>query len=308
MPHTYRTFVIGTLALAGIFPLAGFWSKDEILVVAGALGYKVFIVIGIIGAFMTAAYMTRCVYLTFHGEYRGGHEHHGEHVEEAEHLPAEDGAEAEHGGPHESNGLIVVPLYVLSFFAIFAGILNFPKQLWFEHWFAPRTEAFEAEILHEISFNPIVAAGSVAIALAGIGIAWAYYTGRLAALRDLTARNALAARGKSFLVNKLYLDHLYEDVIVAGIRGPIANAAYWVNQHIIDNVLNYTGRGARAVGRFTYDVIDQQGVDGAINGLAVVTNESGGAVRRIQTGRLQFYALLLVAAVGLFAAALWIFT
>ena len=72
MPQTFRTFVIGTLALAGIFPLAGFWSKDEILVNAGHNGYKLFLVVGLVGAFMTAAYMTRCVYLTFFGEYRGG--------------------------------------------------------------------------------------------------------------------------------------------------------------------------------------------------------------------------------------------
>src|SRR5207302_2358972 len=71
MPITYRTFVIASLALAGIFPLAGFWSKDEILVSAGHNGYTLFMVVGLIGAFMTAAYMTRCVWLTFFGEPRG---------------------------------------------------------------------------------------------------------------------------------------------------------------------------------------------------------------------------------------------
>src|SRR5262249_1476725 len=67
MPHTYWNFVIGSIALAGIFPFAGFWSKDEILANAGHNGYKAFLIVGLIGAFMTAAYMTRCVYLTFHG-------------------------------------------------------------------------------------------------------------------------------------------------------------------------------------------------------------------------------------------------
>src|SRR5689334_9548856 len=84
MPKTFWTFVIGTAALAGIFPLAGFWSKDEILVNAGHNGYKAFLVIGIIGAFMTAAYMTRCVYLTFFGEYRGSVAHELAEVHEAE--------------------------------------------------------------------------------------------------------------------------------------------------------------------------------------------------------------------------------
>ena len=71
MPITFWTFIIGSLALAGIFPFAGFWSKDEILVTAGKSGYDVFLVVGLVGAFLTAAYMTRCIYLTFFGEYRG---------------------------------------------------------------------------------------------------------------------------------------------------------------------------------------------------------------------------------------------
>jgi NADH-quinone oxidoreductase subunit L len=146
----------------------------------------------------------------------------------------------------------------------------------------------------------------VLVALAGIATAWAYYEGRLP--QRLTERNAALRAGKLFLVNKYYLDWLYTDVIVAGIKGPISRGVYWFNQKVIDNVLNYAGRGARELGHITYDYIDQKGVDGLVNGLATVTGESGGAVRRIQTGRLQFYALMLVVAVGLFAVALWIFT
>src|SRR5580704_9039965 len=100
MPITFTTFVIGSLALAGIFPLAGFWSKDEILVNAGSNGFDAFLVVGLIGAFLTAAYMTRAVYLTFFGEYRG-HEH-----------------------PHESERLITVPLLILAGLAVVAGLIN----------------------------------------------------------------------------------------------------------------------------------------------------------------------------------------
>ena len=89
MPITFWTFMIGSLALAGIFPFAGFWSKDEILVTAGKSGYEFFMVVGLVGAFLTAAYMTRTVYLTFFGEYRG------------------------HGEPHESEPAITVPLIIL---------------------------------------------------------------------------------------------------------------------------------------------------------------------------------------------------
>ena len=81
MPHTYRTFIIGSIALAGLPPLAGFWSKDEILAGTGGWGlfggtggngaYTLMLVMGMITAALTAAYMTRCVYLTFFGEFRG---------------------------------------------------------------------------------------------------------------------------------------------------------------------------------------------------------------------------------------------
>src|SRR3954452_12993518 len=90
MPQTFWTFIIGSLALAGIFPLAGFWSKDEILVNAGHNGYKAFLVIGAVGAFLTAAYMTRCVYLTFFGEYRGSTQRELAEVHEAEVLAEGD--------------------------------------------------------------------------------------------------------------------------------------------------------------------------------------------------------------------------
>src|SRR4029077_13469797 len=119
MPITYVTFVIGSLALAGIFPLAGFWSKDEILVTAGHNGYRAFMIVGLVGAAMTAAYMARTVWLTFHGEYRGGHvaESHdaGPEPEHAAQVPHEE--------PHESGPAITIPLIVLSFLAVVAGFL-----------------------------------------------------------------------------------------------------------------------------------------------------------------------------------------
>jgi NADH:ubiquinone oxidoreductase subunit 5 (subunit L)/multisubunit Na+/H+ antiporter MnhA subunit len=273
---------------------------------------------------MTAAYMTRCVYLVFFGEYRGSVEHETSELHDAEvkaegdelveHHLAEaqddylpgfgDHAPAHAHGPHESNRLITAPLWVLSFFAVFAGLLNAPGIEKFEHWFEPRV-AF-VEVTHA-DFSVIAAVISVAVALAGFGAAYAYYWRGLGPQR-LAERNPLARAGKHFLVMKYYLDVLYENIIVASIKGPIANGVYWVNQHVIDNVLNYAGRGARGIGRLTYEYVDQRGVDGLVNGLATVTGEAGGEVRRVQTGRLQFYALILIVAVGLFALSLWIFT
>ncbi len=309
MPQTFWTFIIGTVALCGIFPLAGFWSKDEILVNANANGYRTFFIVGLIGAFMTGAYMTRCVYLVFFGEYRGGHhgETHatdvGDELVEHDLADVQHGDEvAHHGEPHESNGLITGPLWVLSFFAVFVGLLNAPGIEKFTEWFEPR---FAFPEVPEAKFAVGWAVLSVAIALAGVGASYLYYWKSIGAVR-LSERNRLAYAGKQFLVNKYYLDVLYTDIIVGSIKGPIARAAYWFNQHVIDNVLNYTGRGARELGKVTYNYIDQRGVDGIVNGIGIGTGEAGGAVRQIQTGRLQFYALMLVLAVGVFALVLWI--
>ena len=195
MPQTHATFVIGSLALAGIFPLAGFWSKDEILLTAGKSGYTFFMVVGLAGAFMTAAYMTRCIYLTFYGEYRGG-DHIGPHPDEAEHVPPEDGREvhAPHT-PHESPPVITVPLWILSFFAITAGLLNAePFHIEkFKEWVEPRV-AFP-ELVHP-AFSWGAAGLSVAIAVLGIVVAYEYYWDKRG-LRDLSSRNALAHAGKS---------------------------------------------------------------------------------------------------------------
>jgi NADH-quinone oxidoreductase subunit L len=295
MPQTYATFLIGSLALAGIFPLAGFWSKDEILVTAGKGGYTFFMVVGLAGAFMTAAYMTRTIYLTFFGEYRGN----SHPADDAHGHPAHD----QHG-PHESPPAITVPLWILSFFAVTVGLLNAePFHIEkFKEWVEPRV-AFPA-VIHP-AFSWPAAALSVAIAVTGILVAYEFYWARRG-LRDLSSRNALARAGKTFLVNKYYLDHLYTDIIVGSIKGPIANASYWVNQHVIDAVLNAVGRGSLSVARFTYDIVDQRGVDGIVNGLAVGTGDAGGAARAVETGRLQWYALIMFSAVTLFSVVLWI--
>ncbi len=197
MPVTFWTFMVGTLALAGIFPFAGFWSKDEILLTAGKSNYDVFMIVGLVGAFLTAAYMTRCVYLTFFGEYRG------------------------HGQPHESPKVITVPLIILSVFALLAGFLNAAAihVEKFAEWVEPRV-AFP-ELVHP-EFDYPTAIISLSIAALGIGVA-AYFCFKreeLGALKDLTKRNKAAHAGYQFLLNKYYLDALYENVIVAGIAGP----------------------------------------------------------------------------------------
>jgi NADH-quinone oxidoreductase subunit L len=251
MPITFWTFLIGSAALAGIAPLAGFWSKDEILATAGQGGYEMFAIVGLIGAFLTAAYMTRCVYLTFFGEYRG------------------------HGEPHESPKAITVPLIVLAVFSVFAGL---------------------------------AAASTFIVLLAiGVGVFLWFREEEMHALKDLTKRNVFARRGYAFLVNKYYLDDLYEGVIVAGIKGPIARVSYWINQNVIDAVVKGAGLAARAIAGGTY-TLDHEVLDAGYDTLARETGASGGLLRRVQTGRLQWYALVMFAAIGVFALALVIFS
>ena len=331
MPKTFWTFAVCTAALIGIFPFAGFWSKDEILAGAGQLGgegsYTAFLVVGSLGALMTAAYMTRCIYLTFFGEFRGGH--HGEvshgtedHPVEEDHLAADSGhgddLEAahdphagDHGDPHESGPRILVPLYILAALAVVAGFTNIPQSgvldwvpdglaLQFEHLFEPKggyfptAGAVEGALSHP-EFDIVIALVSTALGLLGIGLAYAWYFKGLGP-HGITGRNRLARAGHTLLVNKYYFDHLYTGVIAGGFKGPIARAANWFNQKGIDGVVNGVGKGAVASGRFVYTQIDQRVVDGAVNG-AGATAEGGGQVfRTMQTGKVQQYGAILFAA------------
>jgi NADH-quinone oxidoreductase subunit L len=269
MPTTYVTFVIASGALAGIFPLAGFWSKDEILVTAGHNGYRAFMIVGLVGAAMTAGYMARAVWLTFHGEYRG------------------------HGEPHESPRSITVPLVILTVMSVIAGWLNGFGLHAFAQWTANDSVLRATALAHvtEAKFSFPAAIISVALALGAAALVWSYYEFHaFGALHGWTERSKLALRGYSFLENKYYLDALYTDRIVYSIKSPIARAMYWVNQNIIDGVVNGIGIGAVYLAQFVYDVVDQRIVDGAVNGAGISAEGGGRFLRAFQTGRVQQYA------------------
>ena len=280
MPTTFWTFMVGSVALAGIFPLAGFWSKDEILLGAAENGFPLMLVVGLAGAFMTAAYMTRACYLIFAGEYRG------------------------HGHPHESPPSMAWPLRILAVPAVLAGLLNAPGILLFNGWVEFEVEGVE-HFLHHHDFNPLLALISVGVAVLGIAAAGAfYYRGALNGLAD---RVPLLRTGHRVLVNKYYLDDLFL-AIVRGIQYPIARAAYWVNQNVLDGVINGVGKGAQRTANVVYDVIDQRVIDGAVNGAGLSAEEGGSILRHIQTGRVQQYAALLFGAVAVLAMGLVAFT
>jgi NADH-quinone oxidoreductase subunit L len=288
MPSTFWTFIICTAALMGVFPLAGFWSKDEILAGGGVThpdggDYKLFIAVGVIGALLTATYMTRAIWLTFFGEYRG------------------------HGTPHESPRIMTWPLWILAFGAVTLGFLNLPAAFQidgaieyatrFEHFVEP-TFAFP-EINHP-EFNLGLALISTAAAAFGIFAAWTYYTRATHPLKGLSTRQPFAF-GYYALENKYGLDVLYTDYIVGGTKGPIARASNWVNQNVIDGVVNAVGVASRSVAGLVYRDVDQRVVDGVVNGSGFVSDESGEVLRQMQTGKVQQYAAILFAAAAVLA-------
>ena len=312
MPHTYRTFMIGSIALAGLPPLAGFWSKDEILAGTGGWGllggtggngaYTLMLVMGMVTAALTAAYMTRCVYLTFFGEFRG------------------------HGQPHESGPRITVPLWILAGLALVAGLANLPKgfqlvpeslQERFGHYVEPVAGYFP-QITHATP-SWSLAMVSTLVVLAGAGLSGHYYFVRVAraskaagrSLTELpngpTTRLAVARLGHTLLANKYYLDHLYTGIVAGGTKGPVARFAYRTNQEVLDRAVDGVGRTALAAGRVVYHQIDQKVVDGFINGTGQVSTDSGEKLRRIQSGKVQNYAAILFAAATVLAGLLIVF-
>lgn len=278
MPVTFATFMIGTAALAGIFPLAGFWSKDEILANASENGYVTFMIVGLIGAFLTAAYMTRCVYLTFFGEYRGHHT------------------------PHESNRLIIIPLLILAVLSVVAGFLNaapFGIEK-FKEWVEPKGAFPFENLINDYDGSSIVHAAfsypgaviATIIGFGGIGVAYLYYWKKIGFV-GLVEKNAFARAIHTLLVNKLYLDVLYEDIIVGSLKKSIANISYWINQNIIDGVVNMTGRIVVKAGEIAYKSVDQQGIDGIVDSLGTGSNTTGSGLRLLQSGKIQRYAAFL---------------
>ena len=309
MPHTYRTFMIGTIALAGLPPLAGFWSKDEILVGTGGWGllggtggngaYTLMLGMGMLTAALTAAYMTRCVYLTFFGEFRG------------------------HGEPHESGRLITVPLWILAGLAIVAGFLNLPTgfqlapgslQERFGHYVEPVAGYFPAISHATPSWS--LAIVSTLVVVGGIAAAGYYYFVKVEAASEAagtsltelsdgpTTRYQLARAGLTLLDNRYYLDHLYNGVVADGTKGPVARLAYRIDQQVIDRTVDVVGQTAVKAGTVVYDKVDQLVVDGAVNATGLASSGMGEELRKVNSGKVQSYAAILFAAATVLAGLL----
>ena len=190
MPITFITMLISTLAISGIFPFAGFWSKDEILLTAFH-GNTVLWILGSIASIMTAFYMFRLMFLTFFGEFRG--------TEEQKHYL------------HESPALITVPLIILAALAAIGGALNLPGSYWLNHYLAPLFSGHEA---HHLDGTAYMLMGVATVgALIGIGIAYSMYISK----KQVPEADDKVQGLHKVLANKFYLDEIYMAVIVKPI-------------------------------------------------------------------------------------------
>jgi NADH-quinone oxidoreductase subunit L len=277
MPITAWTFLLAALANAGIFPLAGFWSKDQILHAAIASGRTTLWALGAIGAFCTAFYMFRLYFLTFEGPSRLDH-HAAHHV-------------------HESPRVITIPLMILAFFTVIAGLFGYsPEFSWYYRFVQPVFHvevAAEAVGHHAGPSEVLMAVISVAIALAGIALAYHMYLRRPGMADRLSER----FRGLyTLLLNKYWVDEVYGAVFVDfGKR--LCRGLWSVDARGVDGAVN----GASALTILTSRLsaaFDFRGVDGLVNAIADLIQGGSQAFRRIQTGVIQNY--LLAMAMGIF--------
>jgi NADH-quinone oxidoreductase subunit L len=346
LPVTFATMMIGTLAIAGIFPFSGFFSKDEILFQA-FVHNKVIWALAVVTAFMTAFYMYRLMSMTFFGGYRGpawetashaavamAAEHevahpadahaHGQAQKDAHeisHGPADDHGGHGHGpwhGPHESPTPMTFPLMTLAVGAIVAGLVGIPAAIgggnaiekFLEPSFtasatvadaaatrpAEAAAASEAEAGERVSEN--VERGlmlfSLAIAVCGILLARKFYVSNPEIAERLKERWAGTHR---VLSNKYYVDEAYDATVISGTFA--AGKGLWaVDRNVVDGVVNGSGWFTLISAWFS-GLADRSIVDGIVNLVGRICEEGSFWFRKLQTGLVQNYALLML--FGVFA-------
>jgi NADH-quinone oxidoreductase subunit L len=226
MPLTFWTFLIGSLANAGVFPLAGFWSKDEIIVGAwisdSPIG-KVAAILGLVTAFLTALYMFRLVFLVFFGKER---------------------FDTHHIHPHESGFWMALPLVVLAVASVGVGFVGFPPEDGGFHHFLH--EAFHHVHAHHVSMTMTWTFGiiSTAVALGGIALAYMAYMRRSI---DVAALSEKYQGVYQFLLNKWYFDELYDVIFVRPFKAFSTFLWKVVDVGIIDAAVNGVAYGIGAV-------------------------------------------------------------
>ena len=241
IPITTAVMGIATLAIAGIPPLAGFWSKDEILWKAYQTS-PVYWAIGVVTAFITSFYMFRLLFMTFAGDYRGAQvDEHGH----GSHGHGHDGHG--HGEPHESPMVMLVPLMILAFLSLVGGLVGIGNR--FEHFLAPvfgSAQAGEAAGEAASHGTELLLMGiSVAVALLGAWLAYVLYVSKPYLPQSIA--DALGSFYEAVL-NKYYVDELYAKVFVKPlVDGSTAVLWQGVDRKVIDDTINDAADGARHV-------------------------------------------------------------
>ena len=270
MPYTSTTFLIGCIAISGIPPLAGFWSKDEILGNA-FISFPAFWFVGFLTAGMTAFYMFRLYFLTFEGDFRGENKELQKELLLASKVNLEEEDIEKHGSLHESPWSMTFPLVFLAVPSIIIGFMGFPWDSKFANLIDPEEALIAIESFELREFLPLAIA-SVFVALIGITIAYQAYFAKKINLSLLFAQRFPSL--DKFLSNKWYLDEINEKLFVKGSR-KLAKEVLEVDSKVVDGVVNLTG---------------------------LFTLGSGEGLKYFETGKAQFYALIVFTGVILLVA------
>ena len=265
MPWTYWGMIIASLSLAGLFPFSGFWSKDEILGHAAEVGAttgNIVLALGLIAALMTAFYMFRAIFLTFHGEWNGGGE-----KEEADAQLSGDPSPVGNAQSHlgESPWLMIGPVTLLAAISIFIGFFSNPvvevgsiDKHAFAHFVTVENEdvfPVDEDGGHKAAdhagaapkFNFAVAGISSLLALSGIALAYAMY------IKSSISPSSIGARFRplyNLMFRKYYFDELYENLIVSkGFYKYLADALRWFDEHWIDNANIHLSNWVSRIGK-----------------------------------------------------------
>ena len=295
LPITYWTFLVGTLAIAGVPLLSGFFSKDEILWKTFSEGHVVLWGLAVVTAFLTATYMFRLLYLAFFGESRFGG---SDHAHGAGHHAAHAHGAHDHGHGHGGHGLhdappaMAIALVVLAVGSVVAGYVGIPNALVhggnrIEAYLAPSFQAplevpggeaaVEEEAHHSVGLELGLMVLSTLVALGGIGVATSFF---------LKAPDRAAAMADRFaglhrlLLNKYYVDEIYDASIVQPLK--------------------------RMSSTFLWRGVDAGLIDGTVNGVGLAVRGWSAVLRRMQTGSVRAYAMsLFVGALGVLGYYLW---
>jgi NADH-quinone oxidoreductase subunit L len=226
LPKTHFTFLVATLAIAGLPPLAGFFSKDEIL--AGAFSHNLILwVAGVAGSLLTAFYMFRLYDLTFRGEFRGS-------KEQEHHL-------------HESPNIMIIPLAFLAFLSVFGGFINIPHFLggrtWLETWLDPVFADARSVMGNSPHLQPstewIITLVTLAGILISIYLAYIIYIKQNKGIvADGSRRNPLS----NLLYHKYYIDELYDKIIVKPVMTSSKLLYEYVEKRFLDRIVNGVGK------------------------------------------------------------------